>query len=432
MLRRRPLSVLLALAAVAGGGALYAQLESGERGILPLDSSNTLEMGGIKVDVGGKTADEARYNGWRIAQREGFKALWAKTHGRPISEAPTLPDSTLDQLVSSIIVESEQIGPTRYIATLGVLFDRSRAGELLGVAGQVSRSAPMLLIPITVTSGAATSVEQRNAWQRAWAEFRTSQSPVDYVRVSGMGMDPLLVNAAQTGRPGRGMWRNILDYYGAADVLVAEVQLRRVYPGGPATGTFTGYFGPDRRPLGSFTLTAQNSAAVPEMMTRGVQQMDALFGRWQAAGQLSPDPSLIVPEPPVIEEPVEEVEEAPKPVQQAPASFIQVYVTSPYSPVGWLRSIPGVLEVREFGNAILSVRYRGSPAQLSAALNARGWRTDTSGTVFRITGYGPTQQPAAPTPQPQAPQPQPPQQPAPQPALPATNTVQPATGGAAD
>jgi len=425
MLRRGRLPIaLLAVVLLIGGGIGYAQLESGDRGILPLDSSNTLEMGGIKVDVGGKTADEARYNGWRIAQRESFKALWAKTHGRPISEAPTLSDGTLDGLVSSIIVESEQIGPNRYIATLGVLFDRARAGELLGVGGQVSHSAPMLLIPIVVTSGAATSVEQRNAWQRAWAEFRTSTSPIDYVRVSGMGIDPLLVNAAQTARPGRGMWRNILDYYGAADVLVAEVQLRRVYPGGPATGTFSGYFGPDRRPLGSFTLTAQNSAAIPEMMTRGVSQMDALFGRWQAAGQLGPDPSLIIPEPPVIDEPVEEEQEAPKAVQQKAAAFIQVYVTSPYSPVGWLRSIPGVTEVREFGNAILSVGYRGSPGQLAAALNARGWRTDTSGTVFRITGYAPAAPQPAPTPAPPGP--------AQQPAQPATNTVQPAPGGATD
>ena len=68
-----------------------------------------------------------------IAQREGFKALWAKMNKRPISEAPNLSDSTLDGLVSSIVVEREQIGPNRYIATLGVLFDRARAGELLGV-----------------------------------------------------------------------------------------------------------------------------------------------------------------------------------------------------------------------------------------------------------------------------------------------------------
>ena len=38
--------------------------------------------------------------------------------------------------------------------------------------------------------------------------------------------------------PGRGWWRNIIDLYGAADILVAEVQLQRLYPGGPARARF--------------------------------------------------------------------------------------------------------------------------------------------------------------------------------------------------
>src|SRR5688572_11311280 len=137
MLRRTFLPALLLFLALATlSGALYAQLESGERGILPIDSSGTLEITGIHVDVGGPDAASARFAGWRVAQRQGFRALWAKTHGRPISEAPSLPDSTLDGLVSSITVEREQIGPNRYIADLGILFDRARAGEMLGVGGQ--------------------------------------------------------------------------------------------------------------------------------------------------------------------------------------------------------------------------------------------------------------------------------------------------------
>src|SRR3990170_6911775 len=160
MLRRTFLPALLLFLAFATlSGALYAQLESGERGILPIDSSGTLEITGIHVDVGGADAAGARFAGWRIAQRQGFRALWAKTHGRPISEAPTLPDSTLDGLVSAIIVEREQIGPRRYIADLGILFDRARAGALLGVGGEVRRSAPMLLIPVMITGGSATTVE---------------------------------------------------------------------------------------------------------------------------------------------------------------------------------------------------------------------------------------------------------------------------------
>ena len=203
--RRRLLtatSCLIVLLAI--GGTVVAQMEAGDRGILPIDSSGTLEIDGIHVDVGGKDAASARYAGWRIAQREGFKKLWAKQHSRPESEAPNLSDSVLDGLVSSIIVDRENLGPNRYIADLGILFDRARAGELLGVAGQIRRSAPMLLIPVLISGGSAMTVEIKNPWQRAWAQYRTSQSPVDYVRISGMGVDPLLVNAAQTKRPGRG------------------------------------------------------------------------------------------------------------------------------------------------------------------------------------------------------------------------------------
>ena len=166
-------------------------------------------------------------------------------------------------------MQSEQIGPNRYIAELGILFDRTRAGALLGFGGPQQRSAPMLLIPLTTSAGTVTSVELKNAWQRAWAQYRTSQSAIDYVRVSGMGVDPLLVNAAQARRPGRGWWRNIIDLYGASNVLVAEVSLKRLYPGGPARASFTGRFGPDGDRLGGFELTAQGQRRHPAHDGRG-------------------------------------------------------------------------------------------------------------------------------------------------------------------
>jgi hypothetical protein len=411
--------LVLLLATFGLGSAVFAQLESGDRGIPPIDSASTLEISGIKVDVSAKDAESARLAGWRLAQRQGFAKLWAQMHRRPVTEAPRLPDSALDGIVSSIAIEEERIAPGRYMATLQILFDRSRSAGLLGAEGPVRRSAPLLLIPVMVSGGTATTVELRNPWQRAWAEYRTANSSIDYVRISGQGIDPLLATAAQVRRPGRAMWRNLVDFYGAADVLVATAQVRRLYPGGPAVATFTGSFGADRELLGSFTLRADSSADLPRMMAEGVRRMDALYTSWLAAGGLNPDPSLLPPPPPPVEEEVEEevTEEAPS------DQVIQMAVTSPYSPVGWLRSIPGVRSVQEIGAQVLVVRYRGSAGQLAAALNARGWQTSSASGVFTITGYAPpAPQPAQP-PQSQAPQPQP-QRPAPEPLTPVQTNSQ--------
>ena len=408
---RNALISAVAISALVVGGSLVAQMEAGDRGILPIDSSGTLEIGGVHVDVGAKDAAGARYAGWRIAQREGFKALWARTNGRPIGEAPSLSDQVLDSLVASIVIEREQIGPNRYIADLGILFDRTRAGALLGFGGVQSRSAPMLLIPLTISAGSATAVELKNVWQRAWAQYRTAQSAVDYVRVSGLGADPLLINAAQSARPGRGWWRNLLDLYGASNVLVAEVKLHRSYPGGPAKGVFNARFGPDGEPLGSFELAAKDSADIPRMMAAGVERMDALFIRALAAGRFVHDRSLDPPPPPPP--PVEEL--VVEKIAVATAIDVPLLVTAPDAAtlsaiIANIRGAGGVSGVTERsvalgGQSSLMVNYRGSIAQLRAALVARGWAVEEVGGFLRLSVAPQRPAPAKPAAPPAAPAP---------------------------
>lgn len=428
--------LLVALAFVLFGSlgltaGLHAQLESADRGIAPIDSSGTLEITGIHVDVGGKDAQDARYSGWRVAQRQGFKALWAKTNKLPLNQAPNLPDSVLDGMVSSIIIEREQIGPNRYVADLGVLFDRAKAGAILGIGGEMRRSQPMLLIPLTITGGAATSVELKNAWQRAWAQFRTAQSSIDYVRVSGLGVDPLMINAAQTQRPGRGWWRNIVDLYGAADILVAEVQLHRAYPGGPARGRFIARHGPDNEVIGGFDLTAPNGN-VDAMMNEGVRRMDELFQTAFVAGALVRDSSLDLPPPPPLPEELEEPADQERdrtPSEEAKPWTYQVQIVSPDAntynfAVANLRSLGGVddaqvMAVNIGGVSYVHVAYRGTLGGLASAMAGRGYSVENLGNALRVSGGAgppprpvpPPQQPPAMPPQPQQPQPPSQQQP---------------------
>ena len=102
----------------------------------------------------------------------------------------------------------------------------------------------------------------------------------------------------------------LLDQYGAADVIVPEVRLQRLYPGGPAIGTFIARHGPDNRMLGRFTPAGRRTApAIPRMLDEGVRRLDLLYAQALEAGLLAPDPTLIVEAPPPVEELEEEIEE---------------------------------------------------------------------------------------------------------------------------
>lgn len=298
----------LPLALVTGGIGI-AQIEGPKRGIAPIASAGDFEVKGVSVNVTGKNAFEARQKGWEEAQRLAWNALWRKTHG---SAGATLSDSTLDGIVSAIVVQEEQIGPRRYVAKLGVLFDRARAGQLLGVSGVRRRSAPLLLLPVTFSAGAPTVFEQRTSWQRSWAKYRTAESTIDYVRPSGAGGESLLLNAGQMDRRSRIWWRTILDQFGAADVIVPIARIERQWPGGPVIGRFSARYGPDNRYLGSFTLRTSNSSGIPRMMDQAVIKMDELFQSAFASGRLRADASLVL-EPEVVEEQEleSEVEEIP-------------------------------------------------------------------------------------------------------------------------
>lgn len=392
---------LLVACLLVGTGVLYAQLEGSDRGIPPVDSTSNFEILGVDVDVSAPTAEKARIEGWRRAQSLGWKMLWARTHHRPVSQAPNLPDSTLNGIVSGIVIEQEQIGPTRYIARLGVLFDRARTGQMLGVAGIVRRSAPMLVIPVMHTGASAYSFEFRNQWQNAWAQFRTATSTIDYVRPSGSGIDPLLLNQAQAGRRGRGWWRMLLDQYGAADIVIPEVELRRLYPGGPAVGVFSARYGPDNILLGRFALRVRGSEGIPAMLAEGVRRLDILYAQALDRGLLRPDPSLVIIQPALPPPPEEEAEdpltteEPGQPVPTGTASRFSVQVATPDAgavqraeiSVSRVNGVTSAIttSLALGGTSMMQVTYVGDAASLQAALQAQGWTVQLSGNTLRIS-----------------------------------------------
>jgi len=401
---RRPISrhalrLTLALSLAVTGGVVLAQDDQiTDQGVTSADSSGSYEVGGIQVDVTGKTAEQARYGGWRIAQRKGWTLLSQRLGGG----GGTLSDSALDSIVSGIVVEDEQIGPNRYIARLGVLFSRAKSGALLGVAGESERSGPMLTIPLQYSGGTGQVFEQKTAWQDAWGRFRTGNSTIDYVRPSGTGPDALLLNAGQTGRPIRGWWRTILDQYAASDVLVPVVHIYREWPGGPIIGAFEARHGPDNHIITRFSLRVGNSDGLPVLLDAGVKRIDDAYQAALKNGMLKADPSLSWRPPTAATVATEAGDETPVDAGDTTVitggTAINLQVDTPgaasvLATESALRGIPGVrsaitTSLALGGVSVVRVSFDGDPAALRPLLESRGWSVVGSGTTLRIRRGG--------------------------------------------
>ncbi len=397
MRSRLPIAlVLTATVAVLAAGGVVAQIEGGDRGVAAVDSSNDFEVSGIRVDAAGTNPDAARLAGWREAQRKAYAQLSQRMGGASAS----VSDGTLDSIVSSIVVENEQIGPHRYLARLGVLFDRARTAGLLGVSAAVSRSSPFVVVPVQWSTGVGTAFEQRTQWQEAWARFRTGASAIDYVRPAGTGPDPLLLNVGQTQRPDRGWWRALVDQYGATDVLMPMVRLYRQWPGGPVVGVFEARYGPDHRLLRRFTLRVGGASGIAALLDAGVKRLDEVYQRALREGYLGLDPGLN-PIMPVVETPPEEASDllADEPALSTATMALTIQFDTPDAGAvtgaeSVVRGVPGVTgavttSLALGGVSSMNVTYAGTPEALRTALEARGWQVIGTGATLRIRRGGP-------------------------------------------
>jgi len=392
---------------LVGPQRLLAQLE-GDRGIQPVATSSDIQVSGIEVETTGKDANEARMNGWKMAQRMAWQSL----------KGPAMSEGQIEGMVSAIVIEHEQIGPHRYVAKLGVVFDRERAGQFL-VTGEGStaqaHSAPLLVIPVLYSGGVAQVFEVRGPWQKAWAEFRAGATPIDYVRPSGANGESLILTAGQPTRRSRLWWRTVLAQFGASDVIMPIARLERQWPGGPVRGYFTARYGPDNTYLESFELTANDEAGVAPMLANAITRFDQIYANALAQGMLKPDATLYSDQQtmtaalnalaaaaqpkPVATQEGAETGNAPKidPAEVATAdavSTITVQFASPDaqavdSALGAVRGASGVrgastTSIAIGGTSVMRVTYAGAIEDLAAALRGRGWQVTVGSNALSI------------------------------------------------
>lgn len=342
----------------------------------------------IDLDVRAASVDRARDAAFREAPRRAWPILWARLTGGDESGAPRMSDAALDAMIDSIEVQQERFGNGRYIATLGVVFDRVRAGRRLPAGARVLQSRPLLLIPVLREAGATSTLDPDSDWFAAWREFGAGTSVIDYVKPQGTPGDRILLGAWQTRRDDRALWRSALSRYNVDNVLVAEAQLVRSYPGGPVRATFVARHGPDARILDVFELSAGGPAEVPGMMTDAVRRMDGLYAGALQDGTLRADNALSVALAP-IEEAAAELDDG-----FAAGQSITATIATPTAP-GWQRveavldSVPAieqvVIETLEIGGtSLIRIGFAGRYQDLRYSLDQRGLRLEQGQAGYRL------------------------------------------------
>jgi hypothetical protein len=354
-------------------------------------------VAGIDVDVAAANPMLARMTAYRIAQRKAWPLLWSRLTGRDAAAAPRLSDGQLDSIVAGIESQGERFSTTRYIAKLGVVFDRSRTGEYLADAGGALQSPPMLLLPLFSDGAVRRVYDGKTVWLAAWQRFRETVTPVDYVLANGGAGDRLLLTGWQATRPDRQSWRNILNRFDTVDVLTAEARLVRQWPGGPVSGLFIARHGPDATELGRVRLTAGDDAGVDAMLDAAVRQLDTIYaealrdGRLRSETDLTADLAPLIGTGPLIGEAVSSdqggVETSSTSVEAAMPTPDAASAVALESALRGTAGVTGVTitSLSLGGTTRLLFSYAGSREALLFALDGRGLRLVSEGgeTVLR-------------------------------------------------
>ena len=392
------LPVALILMAMLGAAVAVAQAPKAPPAAATATSAagNAYAVGGIAVDVSARSVDDARRKAWTEAMRRAWPILWSRLAGQPENAAPRLSDGQIDSMVAGIESQGERFSATRYIATLGVVFDRSRAALYLGGAAR-TQSAPLLLLPLLIDGGAAQVTQVKSPWRDAWARWQGNVTPIDYVLPTGAPADNLWLNAAQVRRTDPAGWRTIITRFDTVDVLVAEARLTRAWPGGPIRALFIARHGPAGTELGRLALRVGSEAGLVRLLDEGVKGIDGIYAQALRDGRLRTDPDLAVDVAAIIAADVQ-IGTLPPETATLQVAAITPDNASLAAAERLLRAIaPDVLvnQVAVGGTSRLQIALPGGEAALRDALATRGWGLERQGSDLVLRRLPPL--PPAPT-----------------------------------
>lgn len=251
----------------------------------------------VKVEATAQDAVAARELAIEQGQRQALAQLLERlTAGGTIP--PDVGQLPVADLVSSLEVLDETVGPTSYAATLDVAFDREAVDAVLderGIAYADIAADPVVVVPLWQTGSGLRLWDSDNAWRAAWDRALDPDALVPFVVPLGDLQDLALLNPDQAARADRAALTALAERYGTDAAVVARLE-GSGEGGTPLEVTARRYGGASGEPYRAVVRRTPDEPLV-DSLERAVAEMQAAFDarfRERRAARSAPIERLLV------------------------------------------------------------------------------------------------------------------------------------------
>lgn len=219
---RIPMSLARPLMCVLIAGIISA---SPTGAFAAVEKANVFTVLDVSVDATAENAAAAR----ELAHAQGHERAYRKLIHRlvPIGrhgDVPKLSAEAVASLISNFEVDEEKTSTIRYLGKLKFRFKRRAVTDFLRDAGipfAVTRSKPLLVLPVYRSAGVYQLWDNPNPWRAAWAALPLADglAPMKHPAGNLADVNDISAERAVTGDIDR--LRTIATRYGAAGVVLA-------------------------------------------------------------------------------------------------------------------------------------------------------------------------------------------------------------------
>ncbi len=192
---------------------------------------DVFEVTGLRIDETAADEVAAKYAGIAKAQRSALQTVFLRIVPPDARDRlPEVSDDVLATVVRDFDITDEKFGGGRYLATLSVRFVPGEVANVLraySIPFAMTRSRPVVVLPIINTGSARRLWDDPNPWRQAWERRLPNPGLFAMIMPDGDITDVATVNVDQALSSDRLALESIARKYEAAGTVVAIATVGR-------------------------------------------------------------------------------------------------------------------------------------------------------------------------------------------------------------